>query len=238
MDSDMVAALRRSVEKITFLLDRMAARSHSTQASVYNWAQVQSTEHIKHRECKCSHSTRVAFTRPPPCCAREAVDGFRHQLASTRRLSTSRGLASGAFCLFTCLALDFTNSVSMYLAGILDHGAKQRTRKWLIGEEKKKVKGHIDVPEFTFSELDDLQEHSIEGVAYKILWYIWFSFLLGLQKERESLFLLILHIEVKLNEDKDIPANERQRISHDLKLFLKPLKEILLQFEEELKAMQ
>ncbi|CAA0842166.1 Unknown protein [Striga hermonthica] len=72
--------------------------------------------------------------------------------------------------------------------------------EWLIGEEKKKVKGHIDVPEFTFGELDDLQ------------------------------------IEVKLSEDKDLPANERQRISHDLKLFLKPLKEILLQFEEELKA--
>ncbi|KAL3623544.1 hypothetical protein CASFOL_032360 [Castilleja foliolosa] len=29
--------------------------------------------------------------------------------------------------------------------------------EWLIGEEKKNVKGHIDVPEFTYGELDDLQ---------------------------------------------------------------------------------
>ncbi|XP_074359728.1 uncharacterized protein LOC141699800 isoform X2 [Apium graveolens] len=29
--------------------------------------------------------------------------------------------------------------------------------EWVIGDEKKKVKGHLDVPEFTFGELDDLQ---------------------------------------------------------------------------------
>lgn len=27
----------------------------------------------------------------------------------------------------------------------------------MIGDEKKKVKGHLDVPEFSFGELDDLQ---------------------------------------------------------------------------------
>ncbi|XP_073152753.1 uncharacterized protein [Henckelia pumila] len=29
--------------------------------------------------------------------------------------------------------------------------------EWHIGGENKKVKGHLDVPEFTFGELDDLQ---------------------------------------------------------------------------------
>ncbi|GFP82153.1 hypothetical protein PHJA_000358600 [Phtheirospermum japonicum] len=72
--------------------------------------------------------------------------------------------------------------------------------EWLIGEEKKKVRGHIDVPEFTFGELDDLQ------------------------------------IEVKLNDNKDIPQVEQKRISQDLKLYLQPLREKLLQFEEELKG--
>ncbi|KAK4396780.1 hypothetical protein Sango_1514600 [Sesamum angolense] len=72
--------------------------------------------------------------------------------------------------------------------------------EWHIGGEKKKVKGHIDVAEFSFGELDDLQ------------------------------------IQVKLNEDKDVAAQDKQRIIQDLKSFLHPLKEKLLQFEEELKA--
>ena len=29
--------------------------------------------------------------------------------------------------------------------------------EWIIGEEKKIVKGHIDIPEFSLGELDDLQ---------------------------------------------------------------------------------
>ncbi|XP_073010162.1 uncharacterized protein [Typha latifolia] len=29
--------------------------------------------------------------------------------------------------------------------------------EWLIQEEKKKIKGHLDVPEFSFGELEDLQ---------------------------------------------------------------------------------
>jgi hypothetical protein len=29
--------------------------------------------------------------------------------------------------------------------------------EWTIREEKKMVKGHIDIPEFSFGELDDLQ---------------------------------------------------------------------------------
>lgn len=31
------------------------------------------------------------------------------------------------------------------------------TGEWLIKEEKKKIKGHLDIPEFSFGELDDLQ---------------------------------------------------------------------------------
>ncbi|KAI3447272.1 hypothetical protein Pfo_003937 [Paulownia fortunei] len=72
--------------------------------------------------------------------------------------------------------------------------------EWHMGGEMKKVKGCIDVPEFTFGELDDLQ------------------------------------IQVNLSEDKDVPQEGQQQISQDLKLFLQPLREKLLQFEEELKA--
>ncbi|TYH50033.1 hypothetical protein ES332_D10G176700v1 [Gossypium tomentosum] len=31
--------------------------------------------------------------------------------------------------------------------------------EWHLREEKKMVKGHIDIPEFSFGELDDLQVH-------------------------------------------------------------------------------
>ncbi|KAL8040123.1 hypothetical protein ABFS82_10G075800 [Erythranthe guttata] len=71
--------------------------------------------------------------------------------------------------------------------------------EWQIGGENKKMKCHIDVPEFSFGELDDLQ------------------------------------IEVKLSEEKDVPQQDKVRIIKDLKLFLQPLREKLLQFEEELK---
>ena len=29
--------------------------------------------------------------------------------------------------------------------------------EWIIREEKKMIKGHVDIPEFSFGELDDLQ---------------------------------------------------------------------------------
>ncbi|KAH6779208.1 chaperone binding / ATPase activator [Perilla frutescens var. hirtella] len=72
--------------------------------------------------------------------------------------------------------------------------------EWKIGEEKKKVKGNIDVSEFSFGELDDLE------------------------------------IQVKLSEDKDVPAQDKHLIIQDLKLYLQPLRKTLLQFEEELKG--
>lgn len=44
-----------------------------------------------------------------------------------------------------------------------------------------------------------------------------------------------LQIEVKLSEDKDLSNEEKQQIHKELKLFLQPLREKLLQFEQELR---
>lgn len=71
--------------------------------------------------------------------------------------------------------------------------------EWLLGEEKKTIKGDINIPEFSFGELDDLQ------------------------------------MEVQLSEEKDILQQDKQQIIHGLKLFLQPVREKLLQFEQELK---
>ncbi|XP_068318901.1 uncharacterized protein [Pyrus communis] len=71
--------------------------------------------------------------------------------------------------------------------------------EWVIEEEKKMIKGQIDIPEFSFGELDDLQ------------------------------------MEVKLSEEKDLLHEDKLRVSQDLKLFLQPVREKLLQFEQELK---
>ncbi|CAH9075573.1 unnamed protein product [Cuscuta epithymum] len=71
--------------------------------------------------------------------------------------------------------------------------------EWLVGAERKVVKGHIDVQEFSFGELDRLQ------------------------------------IKVRLNEDKDLEHKDKQQIRHNFEQFLQPLREKLLQFEQELK---
>ncbi|KAK9930781.1 hypothetical protein M0R45_018092 [Rubus argutus] len=71
--------------------------------------------------------------------------------------------------------------------------------EWIIGEEKKMVKGHIDIPEFSLGELDDLQ------------------------------------MEVRLSEEKDLVHHDKLQVSQNLKLFLQPVREKLLQFEQELK---
>jgi len=71
--------------------------------------------------------------------------------------------------------------------------------EWSIKEEKKMVKGHIDIPEFSFGELDDLQ------------------------------------MEVRLSEEKDLLQQDKLRICQDLMLFLQPVREKLLQFEQEVK---
>lgn len=41
----------------------------------------------------------------------------------------------------------FIRSTTMYM----------KSGEWIIREEKKMVRGHIDIPEFSFGELDDLQ---------------------------------------------------------------------------------
>ncbi|XP_017981946.1 PREDICTED: uncharacterized protein LOC18589517 [Theobroma cacao] len=71
--------------------------------------------------------------------------------------------------------------------------------EWLLRDERKTVKGHIDIPEFSFGELDDLQ------------------------------------MEVQLSEEKDLLQQDKLQIIQDLKLFLQPVREKLLQFEQELK---
>ncbi|CAK9327887.1 unnamed protein product [Citrullus colocynthis] len=71
--------------------------------------------------------------------------------------------------------------------------------EWTIRQEKKMVKGHIDVPEFSFGELDDLQ------------------------------------MDVRLSEEKDLLAEDKLQICQDLKRFLQPVREKLVQFEQELK---
>ncbi|XP_021276855.1 uncharacterized protein LOC110411147 [Herrania umbratica] len=71
--------------------------------------------------------------------------------------------------------------------------------EWLLREERKTVKGHIDVLEFSFGELDDLQ------------------------------------MEVQLSEEKDLLQQDKLQVIQDLKLFLQPIREKLLQFEQELK---
>ncbi|KAI4376381.1 hypothetical protein MLD38_014150 [Melastoma candidum] len=71
--------------------------------------------------------------------------------------------------------------------------------EWTINEEKKKVKGHLDIPEFSFGELDELE------------------------------------MVVKLSEEKDIQHRDKHKICQDLKRFLQPVREKLLQFEQELK---
>lgn len=71
--------------------------------------------------------------------------------------------------------------------------------EWLVGEEKKPFKGNLDLAEFSFGELDDLQ------------------------------------IEVKLTDDKDFLHEDKQRIRQEMKMFLKPIREKLLEFEAELK---
>ncbi|GKB71122.1 activator of HSP90 ATPase, partial [Tanacetum coccineum] len=71
--------------------------------------------------------------------------------------------------------------------------------EWLVGEEKKTFKGNLDLAEFLFGELDDLQ------------------------------------IEAKLTDDKELLHQDKQRIRQDMKMFLKPIREKLLEFEAKLK---
>ncbi|BBG92305.1 chaperone-binding protein [Prunus dulcis] len=54
-------------------------------------------------------------------------------------------------------------------------------------------------------------------------------------KEPHMVVLLHDQMEVRLSEEKDILRQDKLRVSKDLKLFLQPVREKLLQFEQELK---
>ncbi|XP_073262433.1 uncharacterized protein [Populus alba] len=71
--------------------------------------------------------------------------------------------------------------------------------EWIVKEKKRMVKGHLDFPEFSFGELDDLQ------------------------------------MQVRISDEKDLSRQDKLQVSQDLKLFLQPVREKLLQFEQELK---
>lgn len=47
--------------------------------------------------------------------------------------------------------------------------------------------------------------------------------------------MLLFQMEVRLSDDKGLQQEDKQRINQDLKLFLAPIREKLLQFELEIK---
>ncbi|KAG5058979.1 hypothetical protein JHK87_000008 [Glycine soja] len=96
--------------------------------------------------------------------------------------------------------------------------------EWIIQGEKKFVGGHIDVPEFSFGELDELQH-----------WVCGCSLILGMDSLLVALLLTRKVVEVRLSEARDILHQDKTQICNDLKLFLQPVREKLLQFEQELK---
>lgn len=130
---------------------------------------------------------------------RWANDRIKELLISVRSLQFSCGVAE-IYEVSKCVGDAFLVTVrNKKRVGYTYELTLKVKGEWLIGDEKKKVKGYIDIPEFSFGELDDLE------------------------------------FEVKLNEEKDLPHEDKLKIRRDLKLFLQPVRDKLLQFEEELK---
>ncbi|KAG7023781.1 hypothetical protein SDJN02_14807 [Cucurbita argyrosperma subsp. argyrosperma] len=103
--------------------------------------------------------------------------------------------------------------------------------EWTIRQEKKMVKGHIDVPEFSFGELDELQEG---GAA--LLFLPTPSYAPTTLGGAELMIKIVdLEMEVRLSEEKDLVGEDKLQICQDLKRFLQPVREKLHQFEQELK---
>jgi len=50
------------------------------------------------------------------------------------------------------------------------------------------------------------------------------------------LLSILLQIECRLSDDKDLTADDRMRIRKDVQSFLAPIREKLLEFEQELKG--
>ena len=59
--------------------------------------------------------------------------------------------------------------------------------EWLVKEEKKKVTGHIDIPEFSFGELDDLEVQITTTVLYSACTI--YNQLLGIGCLKQSLLI-------------------------------------------------
>lgn len=68
--------------------------------------------------------------------------------------------------------------------------------------------------------------HAIDGHPH-ISFFVLFTLLLFLMKN--------LQVEVRLSEEKNLLHHHKLQISQDLKRFLQPVREKLLQFEQELK---
>ncbi|KAG6528315.1 hypothetical protein ZIOFF_010468 [Zingiber officinale] len=85
--------------------------------------------------------------------------------------------------------------------------------EWQIQNELKKIKGHLDIPEFSFGEVEDLE----------------FS------DDDDTLTRLLLQMEVTLSEEQDLEAVDKSQICKDMRSFLTPIREKLHEFEQELK---
>ncbi|KAG5027652.1 hypothetical protein JHK86_023566 [Glycine max] len=117
--------------------------------------------------------------------------------------------------------------------------------EWIIQGEKKFIGGHIDVPEFSFGELDDLQKiekgHMLFGIVHEYLLPLVIGFggvgslILGMDSVLVALLLTRKVVEVRLSEARDILHQDKTQMRNDLKLFLQPVREKLLQFEQELR---
>ncbi|KAF7153567.1 hypothetical protein RHSIM_Rhsim01G0102500 [Rhododendron simsii] len=144
-------------------------------------------------------------------------------------------MLQGHVCMGLCVAAaDEANDVAAFLVTVRNKKRVGYTYEltlrvkgeWLAGEEKKKVKGYVDIPEFSVGELDDLQSRNLSiGEVRSVV-----ALVTSPQQPKA-----LTDFEVRLNEEKDLTHQDKLKISQDLKLFLQPVREKLLQFEQELK---
>ena len=72
--------------------------------------------------------------------------------------------------------------------------------EWTIRQEKKTVKGHIDVPEFSFGELDDLQMDVRLSEEEDLLGEDKFQICQDLKRFLQPVREQLLHFEQELKE--------------------------------------
>lgn len=68
--------------------------------------------------------------------------GYTYEL--TLKIEGNFGLKCDIICYFV---VSFADQIVILI----------NSGEWLLGEEKKTIKGDINIPEFSFGELDDLQ---------------------------------------------------------------------------------